>query len=117
MCGRNPAPPLEWRRQVPALETLRQVWVQQFPWSEGVWRWREADNLPPASRTIYSPYEVEARYGKKRGTEWKGYKVHLTECCDPDLPLVITDVQTTPAATTDFETLPMVQADLARRAL
>jgi transposase len=31
--------------------------------------------------------------------------------------LVITDVQTTPATTTDFETLPMVQADLARRAL
>ena len=66
---------------------------------------------------IYSPYDVEARYGKKRDTEGKGYKVHLTEGCDPDLPLVITDVQTTPAATTDFEVLPTVHAELAARDL
>jgi transposase len=107
----------DWMRHIPAVETLRQVWVQQFHWTEGVLRWREAGNLPPASRMIYSPYDVEARYGKKRDTEWKGYKVHLTECCDPDLPLVITDVQTTSAATTDFEVLPTVQAGLAERNL
>ncbi len=103
----------DWLRHLPAVDTLRQVWVQQFQTVEGVVRWREAGNLPPASQMIYSPYDVEARYGKKRDTEWKGYKVHLTECCDPDLPLVITDVQTTPAATTDFEVLPTVHADLA----
>ena len=107
----------DWRRHIPAVETLRQVWVQQFHWVEGVLCWREAGNVPPASRMIYSPYDVEARYGKKRDTEWKGYKVHLTECCDPDLPLVITEVQTTSAATTDFEALPTVQADLAQRSL
>jgi transposase len=107
----------DWMRHIPALETLRQVWVQQFHWVEGVLRWREAGNLPPASQMIYSPYAAEARYGKKRGTEWKGYQVHLTECCDPDLPLVITDVQTTSAAATDFEALPTVQADLAKRSL
>ena len=107
----------EWLRHLPAGETLRRVWVQQFHYVEGILRWREAGNLPPASRMIYSPYDVEARYGKKRDTEWKGYKVHLTECCDPDLPLVITDVQTTAAATTDFEVLPVVQADLAERSL
>jgi transposase len=66
---------------------------------------------------IYSPYDIEARYGKKRDTEWKGYKVHLTECCDPDLPLVITDVQTTSAASSDFEVLPTVPAGLAERNL
>jgi transposase len=109
--------PSDWMRHIPAIETLRQVWVQQFHWIEGVLRWREAGNLPPASRMIYSPYDVEARYGKKRDTEWKGYKVHLTECCDSDLPLVITDVQTTSAATTDFEVLETVQADLATRSL
>jgi transposase len=107
----------DWMRHIPAIETLRQVWVQQFHWIEGVLRWREAGNLPPASHMIYSPYDVEARYGKKRNTEWKGYKVHLTECCDPELPLVITDVQTTSAATTDFEVLSAVQADLAERHL
>ncbi len=107
----------DWMQHIPAIETLRQVWVQQFHWSEGILRWREAGNLPPASRMIYSPYDVEARYGKKRDTEWKGYKVHLTECCDPDLPLVITDVQTTSAASTDFEVLSTVQAGLAERNL
>jgi len=107
----------DWMRHLPAMETLRQVWVQQFHYIDGVLRWREAGNLPPASQMIYSPYDVEARYGKKRDTEWKGYKVHLTECCDPDLPLVITDVQTTSASATDFEALPTVQADLAKRSL
>jgi transposase len=107
----------DWMRHIPAVEVLRQVWVQQFHWVEGVLRWREGGNLPPASRMIYSPYDAEARYSKKRDTEWKGYKVHLTECCDPDLPLVITDVQTTSAATTDFEALPTVQANLAKRSL
>jgi hypothetical protein len=43
--------------------------------------------------------------------------VHLTECCDEELPLVITDVQTTHAAATDFEVLPTIQADLAARDL
>jgi hypothetical protein len=60
---------------------------------------------------IYSPHDGEARYGKKRDTEWKGYKVHLTEGCDPDLPWVISAVQTTSAAATAFEALPTVQAD------
>jgi transposase len=54
---------------------------------------------------IYSPDDVEARYGKKRDSAWKGDKVPLTEGCDPDWPLVITDVQTTSAATPDFEML------------
>jgi len=107
----------EWVRHVPAVETLRQAWVQQFHVLEGALRWREARNLPPAAQMIFSPYDVEARYGKKRETEWKGYKVHLTECCDEEMPLVITDVQTTPATTTDFEVLPRLQANLAERGL
>jgi transposase len=107
----------DWLRHVPAVETLRQVLVQQFQVVEGRLRWREGGNLPPASHMIYSPHDVEARYSKKRDTEWKGYKAHLTECCDPDLPLVITDVQTTSAPTTDFETLPVVQAALESREL
>lgn len=107
----------EWIRHIPAIETLRRVWVQQFHFADGVVRWREGGNLPPASIMIYSPHDLDARYGKKRDVEWKGYKVHLTECCDQDLPLVITDVQTTPAATTDFEVLDKIQADLAARDL
>ena len=43
--------------------------------------WRAAEELPPSTLLIRSPYDVEARYGKKRQTEWTGYKVNLT----PDL--------------------------------
>lgn len=106
-----------WLRQIPAVEILRQVWVQQFePHPDGL-RWRRAGNLPPAGIAICSPYDAEARYSQKRQTEWTGYKVHLTETCEADHPLLITDVQTTPAPEADFTQLPKVQADLAARGL
>jgi hypothetical protein len=33
--------------------------------------------------------------------EWTGFKVHYTETCDPQLPHLITNVETTDAASTD----------------
>jgi transposase len=106
-----------WLRHIPAVEILRQVWLQQFYVVAEVLRWRTAEDLPPSSRLICSPYDAEARYGQKRQTEWTGYKVHLTETCDEDTPHVITDVQTTPAPRSDFDLLPTIQADLAAREL
>ena len=106
-----------WLREVPAVEVLRQVWVQQFAVADAVLRWRTADDLPPASHLICSPYDAEARFSQKRQTTWTGYKVHLTETCDEDWPHLITDVQTTPATQPDSELLPRIQADLAQRDL
>lgn len=40
---------------------------------------RTAEELPPAPLLISSPYDPDARYGKKRQSEWTGYKVHITE--------------------------------------
>jgi transposase len=91
-------PKLAWVRYVPAVETLRRVWVQQFYADETTARWREAKDLPPSSLLICTPYDPEARFSQKRSTTWTGYKVHLTESCDEELPHLITDdVQTTPA--------------------
>ncbi len=108
-----------WLREVPAVELLRRVWVQQFyaPVAENLRRWRTADDLPPAPLLISSPYDPDARYGTKRDTQWTGYKVHLTETCDDDAPNLITDVTTTPATTTDFAVLPTLQKHLAVRDL
>jgi transposase len=39
-----------------AVETLRQVWIQNFVTMDGQIRWRENDNTPPAGRYIGSPY-------------------------------------------------------------
>jgi transposase len=104
-----------WVRQIPVVNVLRQAWLQQFYASEDAVRWRMAEDLPPSSIMICSPYDAEARYSKKRSTEWTGYRAHLTETCDDELPHLITDVQTTPAPASDFNMLPKIQADLATR--
>ena len=86
-------------RTHPALEVLRQIWVQQYYRQDDQVYWRAADNLPPAERLIQSPYDPEARYSRKRQTAWTGYKVHLTETCEEELPHLITQVETTVATT------------------
>jgi transposase len=62
---------------------------------------------------ISSPYDAEARYSSKRSVEWVGYKVHLTESCDADTPHLITNVETTPAASPDDTALAVVHTSLA----
>jgi transposase len=66
---------------------------------------------------LSSPYDPEARYGKKRETEWTGDKVHVTETRDDKTPNRITAGTTTPATTSDFALLPPMQAPLATRQL
>ncbi len=75
---------------------------------------REPKDMPPAAVELESPYEPEARYGAKRGMSWVGYKVHLTETCDDDLPHLLTQVSTTIATDADIEQLAAIQAGLAR---
>jgi transposase len=89
------------------------VWLQQFYAGGQAARWRDAKDLPPSSLLICTPHDPEARYSQKRSTTWTGYKVHLTESCDEDLPHLITDVQTTPAPLSDFDMTPQIQASLA----
>jgi len=38
-----------WLREVPAIETLRQVWVQQYQMKEEQVQWRANTELPPAA--------------------------------------------------------------------
>jgi hypothetical protein len=64
-----------------------------------------------------SPYDTDARTGKKRQTLWDGYKLHLTETCDPGLPRLVTQVATTSATVTDFEMTTVIHQELAERDL
>ncbi|MBA3947993.1 MAG: IS1182 family transposase [Herpetosiphonaceae bacterium] len=104
-----------WFREVPAVQLLREVWMQQFyaPDAEQFRHWRTADDLPPAPSLISSPYDQDARYSRKRTTEWTGYKVHLTESCDDDTPHLITHVETTLATTPDSAMTGLIQEQLA----
>jgi transposase len=109
------APPLP--RALPAVETLRQVWAQQYEREGERLRLRPAPELPPAAELIASPHDPEARCAKQRETTWVGYKVQFTETCTAGLPRLITDVQTLPAPTPDREGLAPAQAALSQRAL
>ena len=110
------APP--WLRELPAVQALRMVWVQQYcrvidEHGEKVAR-REASEhgLPPGRSRLVSPYDTDARYSEKRGTGWLGYKVHVSETCGeaadddpetgrPGVPNLITNVATTEASVPD----------------
>ena len=112
-----PAAP-SWLGQVPAVQILRQVWLQNYTWTRhGTLRWRTNEELPPSAQFISSPYDLDAHYSRKRTTSWIGYKVHLSESCDDDLPHLITNVETTAATTTDAAVTPRIHAALAQRDL
>lgn len=91
-----------WLRDLPAVDTLRRVWVQQYFMEEGRCRWRGNENIPPPALIIASPYDLDARLGVKRDKAWIGYKAHLTETCDDDEPHLIVHVETTAATTPDW---------------
>lgn len=108
-----------WLRDLPAVQVLRHVWLQQFYAASPTQplRWRTAEDLPPAPLLISSPYDPDARYSKKRDTEWVGYKVHLTESCDANRPHLLTNVEPTVATSTDTSMMATIHADLAARDL
>jgi transposase len=104
-------------RRLPALETLRQVWIQNFVMTDDQIGWRENDNTPPTGRYINSPYDTEARYATKRQIYWIGYKIHLTESYGEDQPNLITNVETTNAAVSDDAVTERIHASLAEHKL
>ncbi|MFF4583688.1 IS1182 family transposase [Streptomyces sp. NPDC001373] len=112
-------------RQVPALTVLRTVWVQQFTRTiadgEEEVAWRGKDDLPPSRVLIASPYDPDARYAKKRGSAWVGYKIHVSEGCDdPEeakRPHLTTHVVTTEATVNDAMVVEEVHDGLAGKDL
>jgi transposase len=89
-CYEDSAPP--WARELPAVQVLRTVLVQNFYRDIGgqgqeVIRRREpeatgGDGIPPAHIKISSPYDTDARWGAKKDLAWLGYKLHVTETCE-----------------------------------
>lgn len=109
------APTSLW--ELEAVHILRQVWLQNFWVNEGQLQWRDNDNTPPSGKYINSPYDVDIRYAHKGSITWTGYKVHLTETCDDDVPNLITNVETTSAAVADDAVTGPIHASLAEHEL
>jgi len=63
---------LAWLREIPASETLRRVWMQQFRLEGGTVLWRGADDIPPATVFSGSPYDEDAHSARKSITAWVG---------------------------------------------
>jgi len=92
---------LPWLTALPAVKTLRQVWADQYTDPPAPPRWRNVRDLPPTHEQIVSPYDPDARWSSKRDIQWVGYKVHMTETCDPAHPRLILHRETTVATTPD----------------
>jgi transposase len=107
-------------KELESVQVLRQVWQQYYDLSKGRAKWRAGPQADEQEGVLRSPYDPEARSGKKRETVWLGYKVHLTETCDaqspetPEVPHLIVQVQTTVANVQDVEVTATIQEELAQ---
>jgi transposase len=109
----------QWLREIPAIEVLRKVWLQNFFYDQdGTARWRTAEEgIPRAAKYVNHPIDTDARYARKFTTSWVGYRVHITETCEEGLPNIITDVQTTPAPVADGDATPFIHEALKEKDL
>jgi transposase len=103
-------------QELASVQVLRQGWPQYYEEREGQLHWRDGP-AQGAQETIVSPYDTDARLAQKRDTMWCGYKVHLTETCEKDLPELIVQVKTTLAPRPDVKETLDVQHELERRHL
>jgi transposase len=95
------------------IEVLRKIWQQHYTHDEkGEVHWRKGKETFRAAASIESPYDVDARYSRKDSTRGTGYKVHLSETCDKQLPRLITNVLRTPATTQDVTCTDNIQEAL-----
>lgn len=102
----------------PSVQTLRQVWERHYARSEtGELSWRRDAELARAATVLESPYETEARHSNKREISWTGYKVHVSETCEADLPHLITSVCSTVATTQDVSCTEDIHKALQTKAL
>ncbi len=107
-----------WLQELPGIDVLRRVWLQQFYVESNQIHWRtEKEGIPPSRLFLSSPYDQEAHYARKRTTSWVGYKVHLTETCDEAKPHLIIHVETRSAPVADAEVTEPVHRALQNKGL
>lgn len=100
------------------VHALQRMWERHYSRNEtGEVQWRKNSDLSRAATAIESPYDIEARHSNKRELSWTGYKVHLSETCDKDLPRLITNILTTVATTQDVASTSNIQESLAKKNL
>jgi transposase len=104
-------------KNLPMVKLLEQMWEQQLEIKEGKVCFLATEKLAPVGERFDSPYDAEAKFGKKRSMIWQGYKVHLTETCDEESPHLITNVITTESFMPDTEVNFKIHKDLREKGL
>jgi len=98
-------PDAAWLLNLPKVNTLQDIWDQECVVDEaGAWHLRSV-RITEGAAHIGAASDPEARWSRKRHTEWTGYKVHLSETCDEGTPNLIVAVHTTVATTADVAVL------------
>ena len=108
---------------LPAVAVLRRVWERHFERLDddlGLGapkvRLRAVRGRGPGDR-IESPYDVDARFRTKSGTDWTGTMVHLTETCDAGAPRLLLHADTTPANVHEAKRTEPIHAALVAKGL
>jgi transposase len=104
-------------REIPMVQTLRDVWRVHYARDAEQLRWRSTTELPPVAERVQSPYDPEAHFSMKRQLQWTGYKVHVTETCDDDMAHLITDIVTCPSMRPDMTSTATIHDRLAAKDL
>lgn len=104
-------------RLLDRVQTLRQMWTQQYVVDDGQVRRRDLKDRPSGAERLVTPYDTDPRGSVKRSIFWDGYKAHLTEICEPDSPNLITHVATTDSTVQDVRPVGPIHSHLAARDL
>jgi len=101
----------DWLRQIPAVET-RRVRSNTMCLTTG---FIGGQRDSASDGMISSPYDLDAHYAKKQTTSWVGYKVRVSETCEPDCLHLITNVETTAAPIADGDVTEAIHRSLAQK--
>jgi transposase len=116
-------------RERASVVTLRRLWQQHFerarpalPAAEtpalSQVRVKPPRALPLATDNLESPYDVDARYRRKRNdVVWTGYMVHVSETCGTEEAPLLTHVHTTAATVHEAQCTAPIHQGLAAKGL
>jgi transposase len=96
-------------RELRAVETLRDVWAVHYERGDSDhMRWTERPTSG-GTEIVETPHDPDAHWATKRGQDWVGYKLQVTETDDAETPHLITDIAITPAAASDMGALDAIR--------
>jgi hypothetical protein len=100
------------------VEALRQVWEQQFERKEESGKVTVRKPPTRGKGVVDTPHDKDARWAEKRGKNWVGYRLQVSETAEEDaVKQFITDTDAVDANDNDSESVDEIQERLIERKL